>query len=34
MTVKEKPKKQVKQVEKILAKLGSRWDKILRGQGK
>ncbi|MEJ2370890.1 MAG: DUF4136 domain-containing protein, partial [Gemmatimonadales bacterium] len=34
VTVKDKPEKQVKQVEKILAKLGSRWDKILAGKGK
>jgi hypothetical protein len=34
VTVKSKPEKQVKQVEKILAKIGKRWDKILAGQGK
>ena len=34
VTVKDKPEKQVKQVEKILAKLGNRWDKILAGKGK
>ena len=34
VTVKEKPEKQIKQVDKILKKLGKRWDKILRGQGK
>ncbi len=33
VTVKAKPEKQVKQVENILTKLGSRWDKILAGQG-
>ncbi len=32
--VKAKPEKQVKQVEKILTKIGKRWDKILHGQGK
>jgi hypothetical protein len=34
VTVKSKPEKQVKQVEKILTKLGNRWDKILAGKGK
>jgi hypothetical protein len=34
VTVKSKPDKQIKQVENILKKLGSRWDKILAGQGK
>jgi hypothetical protein len=34
VTVKAKPEKQVKQVEKILAKIGKRWDKILAGKGK
>lgn len=34
VTVKEKPEKQVKQVEKILKKLGSKWDKIHHGKGK
>jgi len=34
VTVKSKPEKQVKQVEKILKKLGNKWDKILAGQGK
>ena len=34
VTVKEKPEKQVKQVENILAKLGNKWDKILAGKGK
>jgi len=34
VTVKEKPEKQVRQVEKILAKLGNRWDRILAGKGK
>jgi hypothetical protein len=34
VTVKAKPEKQVKQVEKILTKLGNRWDKILEGRGK
>lgn len=34
VTVKDKPEKQVRQVEKILSKLGKRWDKILAGKGK
>ena len=34
VTVKGTPEKQVKQVEKILAKLGAKWDKIIAGQGK
>ncbi len=34
VTVKAKPEKQVKQVEKILKKLGDKWDKILEGMGK
>jgi len=34
VTVKSKPEKQIKQVEKILAKIGNRWDKILAGKGK
>ena len=34
VTVKAKPEKQVKQVEKILAKLGDKWDKIIAGKGK
>ena len=34
VTIKDKPEKQVKQVENILKKLGKRWDKILRGKGK
>jgi len=34
VTVKSKPDQQVKQVEKILKKLGKRWDKILAGKKK
>ena len=34
VTVKAKPEKQVKQVENILGKLGSKWDKILVNKGK
>ena len=34
VTIKSKPDKQVKQVEKILKKLGKKWDKILAGKGK
>ena len=32
--IKAKPEKQIKQVEKILTKIGKRWEKILAGQGK
>ena len=28
------PEKQAQQIDKILAKLGDKWDKILAGQGK
>lgn len=34
VTVKAKPENQIKQVDKILKKLGSKWDKILAGKGK
>ena len=34
VTVKSKPEKQQKQIDKILAKLGKKWEKILAGQGK
>jgi len=34
ITIKDNPDKQIKQVEKILAKIGKKWDKILAGQGK
>ena len=34
VTVKAKTEKQIKQVDNILKKLGSKWDKILVGQGK
>lgn len=34
VTVKDKPEKQIKQVDKILKKLGKRWDKIIAGKGK
>ena len=34
VTVKDKPEKQIKQVEKILTKIGKKWAKILAGQGK
>jgi len=33
VTVKSKPEKQAQQIDKILAKLGDKWDKILAGQG-
>jgi hypothetical protein len=34
VTVKAKPEKQTKQIDKILDKLGKRWDKIIKEQGK
>jgi len=34
VTVKAKPEKQIKQVDKILTKIGAKWDKIVHGQGK
>ena len=34
VTIKDKPEKQIKQVEKILEKIGKKWDKILAGEGK
>jgi hypothetical protein len=34
VTVKAKPEKQINQVNKILTKIGKRWEKILAGQGK
>ena len=34
VTVKDKPENQIKQVDKILKKLGKKWDKILAGKGK
>jgi hypothetical protein len=34
VTVKSKPEKQSQQVDKILDKLGNKWDKILKNQGK
>jgi hypothetical protein len=34
VTVKEAPEKQIQQVEKILNKIGKKWQKILAGQGK
>jgi hypothetical protein len=34
VTVKSKPEKQIRQVEKILTKIGARWEKIMAGQGK
>jgi hypothetical protein len=34
VTVKAKPEKQINQVNKILTKIGAKWDKILAGQGK
>ena len=34
VTVKASPEKQTKQVDKILKKIGKKWDKILAGKGK
>jgi len=34
VTIKDKPEKQIKQVDKILKKIGAKWDKILAGKGK
>jgi hypothetical protein len=34
VTVKSNPEKQAKQVDNILSKLGNKWDKILKNQGK
>ena len=34
VTIKSKPDKQIKQVDKILKKIGAKWDKILEGKGK
>lgn len=34
VTVKDDPEKQIKQVNKILTKIGKKWEKILAGKGK
>jgi len=34
VTIKAKPEKQTQQIDKILAKMGNKWDKILKNQGK
>ena len=34
VTVKDKPEKQIKQVDNILTKIGKKWDKITDGKGK
>ena len=34
VTLKSSPQKQTKQVDKILNKMGKKWDKIHTGQGK
>lgn len=34
VTLKSKPEKQAKQVDKILDKMGNKWDKILKNQGR
>ena len=33
VTVKSKPEKRAAQIDKIVTKLGAKWDKILAGQG-
>ena len=33
VTLKEKPEKIAKQIENIMAKMGAKWDKILKNQG-
>jgi hypothetical protein len=33
VTVKEKPEKQVEQIETILDKMGNKWQKILKNEG-
>ena len=34
VTLKEKPEKQANQIDKILTKMGNKWDKILKNKGK
>ncbi len=34
VTVKDSSEKQIQQVEKILTKIGKKWDKIIAGEGK
>jgi hypothetical protein len=34
VTVKDKPEKQIKEVDSILTKIGKKWDKITDGKGK
>jgi hypothetical protein len=34
VTIKEKPEKQANQIDKILTKMGNKWDKILKNKGK
>ncbi len=34
VTVKENPQKRAKQIDKIIAKLGKKWEKILKNEGK
>lgn len=33
VTVKDKPEKQIEQIDKVMTKLGERWQKILKNQG-
>ena len=34
VTLKQKPEKVAQQIDKVLAKMGQKWDKILKNQGK
>ena len=34
VTLKAKPEKQAKQVDNILTKMGNKWNKILKNEGK
>jgi hypothetical protein len=34
VTLKQQPEKISKQIDKVLAKMGRKWDKILKNQGK
>jgi len=34
VTIKDNPEKQIRQIDKILKKIGKKWEKILKGKGK
>ena len=34
VTVKDNPQKRAKQIDKIMSKLGKKWEKILKNEGK